>query len=107
MIAVHLRYIVDPFQLEAFEEYGRRWITLVNRLGGEHLGYFMPSEGANNVAYALFTFPSLAEYEVYRETAKDDPECRRTMEIAERTRCIISFERTFLRPCLGGMPEQS
>ena len=45
MITIHLRYVIDPYKLDEFEEYGRRWITLVNRFGGQHLGYFMPSEG--------------------------------------------------------------
>jgi hypothetical protein len=47
-------------------EYGRAWIQLVNKLGGTHHGYIMPSEGDSDEAFALFTFPSLAEYEVYR-----------------------------------------
>lgn len=102
MITVHLRYVLDPYQLEAFEEYGRRWITLVNRLGGQHLGYFLPSEGANDIAYALFNFPNLAAYERYRQDASTDAECQRTMEIAERSRCILSYERTFLRPVTDG-----
>jgi hypothetical protein len=31
-------------------------------MGGTHHGYFLPDEGANNIAYALFSFPSLADY---------------------------------------------
>jgi len=103
MVTVHLRYVVDPYKLEDFEEYGRRWITLVNRFGGQHLGYFMPSEGASNIAYALFTFPSLALYERYRQDASTDPDCLSTLEIAERSRCILSYERTFLRPVTEGL----
>jgi hypothetical protein len=103
MVAIHLRYIIDPYKLAEFEEYGRRWITLVNRLGGNHHGYFMPSEGASNVAYALFTFPSLAAYEVYRTTAATDPECQATMALEHEARSIISFERTFLRPVTQGL----
>ncbi|MBF4483266.1 MULTISPECIES: NIPSNAP family protein [unclassified Flavobacterium] len=100
MITCHLKYIIDPYQLEAFEDYGKRWIKIVNRLGGQHHGYFMPSEGANNVAYALFSFPSLADYENYRTKmfSKDDQECVEAFKIAEDTRCILSYERTFLSP---------
>ncbi len=103
MITVHLRYVIDPYKLEEFEEYGRRWITLVNRFGGRHLGYFLPSEGASNIAYAIFTFPSLALYEGYRQEASTDPDCMSTMEIAERSRCILSYERTFMRPVSEGL----
>lgn len=101
MITIHLRYVIDPYKIDDFEEYGRRWIPLVNRFGGTHHGYFLPSEGASNIAYAMFSFPSLAEYEQYRLAARDDAECREVMDHAERTRCIHSFERTFLRPVLG------
>jgi len=98
MVTIHLRYVIDPYKIAEFEEYGRRWIALVDRLGGSHHGYFLPSEGANNIAYALFSFDSLAEYEVYRSAAHDDPDCQAAMAHADRTRCIESFERTFLRP---------
>lgn len=98
MITIHLRYVVDPYKLDEFEEYGRRWITLVNRFGGQHLGYFLPSEGANNIAYALFNFPSLAEYEAYRAASRTDPDCVSTMAIAERSRCILSFNAPFCAP---------
>jgi hypothetical protein len=63
MIACYLRYVIDLYKLEAFEEYARLWIPIVNRMGGTHHGYFLPSEGANNIAVALFSFPSLAAYE--------------------------------------------
>jgi hypothetical protein len=102
MVTCYLKYIVDPYQLVEFEEYGRRWIDLVNRLGGTHHGYFLPSEGASDVAYALFSFPSLADYEAYRTRNSEDPECQAAIEYAKETRCILSYERSFLRPVLEG-----
>ena len=66
MITCYLNYKIDPNKLEEFETYAQLWIPLVNRFGGTHHGYFLPSEGANNIALALFTFPSLATYEQYR-----------------------------------------
>jgi len=74
------------------------WIRLVEKLGGKHHGYFMPSEGASNVALALFTFPSLAAYETYRTRAATDPECQAAMRFYEETRCFLSYERSFFRP---------
>src|ERR1044072_3536275 len=73
-ITCHLRYEIDPSKLDAFERFAKRWIALVERSGGEHHGYFLPSEGASDVAYALFTFPSLAAYEEYREGFGRDPD---------------------------------
>jgi len=84
--------------LAEFEHYAKLWIPLVNRFGGHHNGYFLPSEGANNIALALFTFPSLAEYEAYRTKSFCDDECSAAFEYAEKTGCIISYERSFFRP---------
>lgn len=101
MITCHLKYIIDPYQIPAFEAYGKLWIGLVNRMGGTHHGYFLPSEGANNVAYALFSFPSLAAYEQYRTASETDPECIAAFAQATEQRFILSYERSFLRPVHG------
>jgi hypothetical protein len=98
MITIHLRYEIDPHKLSDFEEYGRRWIHLVNRLGGTHHGYFLPSEGDSDEAFALFTFPSLAEYEQYRIAATTDPECVEANRFGAETRCFRRYERRFLTP---------
>lgn len=98
MITCYLKYVIDPYQSDAFEQYGKKWIELVNRFGGQHHGYFMPAEGANNLAYALFSFPNLADYENYRKLILTDKECLETFNLAEKTKCILSYERTFLRP---------
>ena len=98
MVTCYLRYVIDPYKLAEFEHYGRLWIPLVNKFGGTHHGYFLPHEGANNVALALFSFPSLAAYETYRTQLQTDPECLAALAYAEQTRCIISYERSFMRP---------
>ncbi|PZU85982.1 MAG: NIPSNAP family protein [Shinella sp.] len=98
MITCSLRYVIDPYKLAEFEHYAKLWIPLVNRLGGTHHGYFLPSEGANNIALALFTFPSLAENEVYRTRMAGDEECKAAFAYAEETRCILSYDRSFMRP---------
>jgi len=66
MITCHVKYVIDPKKVSEFEDYAKLWIPLVKKFGGVHHGYFLPSEGANNIAYALFSFSSLAEYEQYR-----------------------------------------
>lgn len=98
MITCYLKYVIDPYKLKEFEHYAKLWIPLVSRLGGRHHGYFMPHEGANNIALALFSFPSLAAYEAYREKMAEDPECQAAFTYAEETRCILSYERSFMRP---------
>ena len=98
MITCSLRYVIDPYKLAEFEHYARLWIPLVNRLGGIHHGYFLPHEGANNIALARFSFPSLADYEIYRRRMAEDAECLAAFAYAEQTRCIASYERSFMRP---------
>ena len=98
MITCHVKYVIDPYKMKEFEHYARLWIPLVRRLGGEHHGYFLPAEGANNIALCLFSFPSLAKYEQYRAVTQTDAGCRAAFEYAEQTRCVISVERTFFRP---------
>lgn len=98
MITCHLRYVLDPTKLTEFEHYGRLWIPLVRKFGGIHHGYLLPSEGANNIALASFSFPSLAAYEAYRTASFEDQECQEAFRYAEATRCILSYERTFFRP---------
>jgi hypothetical protein len=101
VITCYLRYVIDPRKLADFEEYGRRWIDLVGRFGGTHHGYFLPHEGANNIAVALFSFPSLSTYEQYRERINTDPDCQAALQLAEQTGCIHSYERSFMRPMFG------
>jgi hypothetical protein len=98
LITCYLRYIIDPYKLAEFEKYAKMWIPLVNRFGGIHHGYFLPHEGANNIGIALFSFPSLATYEDYRAKTREDHECQKAFRFAEETRCIQSFERSFMRP---------
>lgn len=101
MVTCYLRYVVDPLKLAEFEAYARMWIPLVEKFGGKHHGYFMPSEGANNIALALFSFPSLAEYETYRQKAAVDPDCQAAMRYYQQTQCFVSYESSFFRPVFG------
>ncbi len=98
MITCYLKYVIDPFKLEEFEHYGKLWIPLVEKFGGIHHGYFMPHEGQSNIALALFSFPSLAEYETYRNRAAEDVDCQKAMEYHRETQCYLSYERSFMRP---------
>ncbi len=98
MITCYLKYVIDPFKIKEFDHYAKLWIPLVEKFGGVHHGYFMPHEGANNIAVALFSFSNLAEYESYRSKASDDVECNQAMEYYKKTQCFLSYERSFMRP---------
>lgn len=98
MVSIYLRYVLNTSRLREFEHYGRLWIPLIEKFGGKHHGYFLPSEGANNIALALFSFDSLAAYEIYRQKMIKDPDCQAAFQYAEDTQCIVSYERSFFRP---------
>jgi hypothetical protein len=93
-----IRYVLDPYKRDAFEDYARRWKSIIPKNGGDLIGYFMPHEGTNNIAIALVSFESLAAYEAYRARLKTEAEGAANFAFAERERFIFSEERTFLRP---------
>jgi NIPSNAP len=96
-ITVFIRYQVDPFRRDAFEAYARRWSAIIPRCGGDLLGYWMPHEGTNNIAYGLISFKSLAAYEAYRARLRADNDGAANFHFAEEQRLVLAEERTFLR----------
>jgi hypothetical protein len=100
VITCVVEYVIDPAKIEAFERFGRRWIELVNAHGGNHHGYFLPSEGASDKAMALFSFPGLAEYEQYRTLFGKHPDFIEADRIREESGCVLRYDRSFMRPML-------
>ena len=103
-ITCFIRYVIDPFQLDAFREYANNWRRIIPRCGGDLVGYFLPHEGTNNVAWGLIAFESLAAYEAYRTRLKSDPEGRSNFAFAQEKRLILREERTFLESLGGALP---
>ncbi len=95
-ITCFIRYEIDPFQRDAFKEYAQNWGRIIPRCGGHLVGYFLPHEGTNNIAWGLIGFASLASYEAYRARLKVDPESLRNFGMARDLRFILREERTFL-----------
>jgi hypothetical protein len=96
-ITVFIRYRLDPFKREAFETYARRWLAIIPKCGGSVVGYWMPHEGTNDVAYGLISFESLAAYEAYRARLRMDPDAAANFRFAEEQRFIAGEERAFLQ----------
>lgn len=97
MITCCIQYTLDPRRIRAFEDYACAWPPIIRRCGGDLLGYFLPKEGANNYALALINFPSLADYEIYRQRLADDPDAQGNIAAAARRGCILVESRSFLR----------
>ena len=112
-VTCQVRYTLDLNQLAAFETYARAWMVLINQYGGVHHGYFIPRtspdvrgasfpglgyDGPEDVALALFTFPSDKSYQNYREAVATDPECLAMAALVQETKCFTRYERLFLQP---------
>ncbi len=95
-VTCFIRYEIDPFQRDAFREYADNWARIIPRCGGDLIGYFLPYEGTNNVAWGLIAFSSLAAYEVYRAKLKSDSEGRSNFALAQEKRFILREGRSFL-----------
>jgi hypothetical protein len=96
-----IRYQIDPFQREGFKQYAENWGRIIPRCGGHLIGYFLPYEGTNDVAWGLIAFESLASYEAYRARLKSDPEARDNFSMAQSKRLILREERNFVEVVAG------
>jgi hypothetical protein len=96
-----IRYQIDPFQRDGFKQYAENWGRIIPRCGGHLVGYFLPHEGTNDIAWALIAFDSLASYETYRTRLKSDPEARDNFTFAQTKRLILREERTFVEAVDG------
>ena len=106
MITCFIRYEIDPFQRENFKQYAEDWGRIIPRCGGNLVGYFLPHEGTNNIAWGLIAFDSLASYETYRARLRSDPESLDNFTMAQTRRFILREERTFVEVVEGtlGVP---
>jgi hypothetical protein len=101
-----IRYQIDPFQRDKFKRYAENWGRIIPRCGGHLVGYFLPHEGTNDVAWGLIACDSLASYEAYKARIKADPEARENFEFANSNRIILREERNFVEVVDGtfGIP---
>jgi len=91
-----IRYEINPFQRDEFKKYAENWGRIIPRCGGHLIGYFLPHEGTNDVAWGLIAFDSLAAYEAYRARLKSDQEARENFAMAQTKRLILREERNFV-----------
>lgn len=116
VVTCQIRYTLDLAKLGAFEAYARTWISLIQRYGGIHHGYFIPRaapdgmgvsfpglgyDGPTDVAVAMFTFPDEESYRLYRDRVATDPECLSAAALVRETGCFTRYERLFLQPVSG------
>jgi hypothetical protein len=95
-VTCFIRYEIDPFQREAFEQYAKNWGQIIPRCGGHLIGYFLPHEGTNDIAWGVIGFDSMASYEAYRARLKSDADGRANLATAQAKRFILREERNFV-----------
>lgn len=96
-----IRYEIDPYQRDGFKKYAENWGRIIPRCGGHLIGYFLPYEGTNDVAWGLIAFSNLASYEQYKERLKTDQEARDNFAMAQSKRLIVREERNFVEVVEG------
>lgn len=106
MIVCIIRYQIDPWQREAFADYARVWGRVIPRCGGHLVGYFLPHEGTNDVAWGLIAFETLAAYEAYRARLRQDAEGCDNFARAARQKLILREERSFVEVVPGTFGER-
>ena len=112
-VTCQIRYTLNLAQIGAFKTYAQTWISLIERYGGIHHGYFIPGanpdevgasfpglgyDGPTDVAVAMFTFPDEESYRLYRNRVATDPECLSAAALVRETGCFTCYERLFLEP---------
>ena len=101
MITCIIRYQIDPFQRAEFTTYAANWGRIIPRCGGDLIGYFLPHEGTNDIAWGLIAFENLAAYETYRTRLRSDPEALANFALAQNKRLILREERSFVQVVEG------
>ena len=116
-VTCEIRYRLKPGRLADFEAYAQTWMTLIERHGGTHHGYFIPREklagvgtsfpgvgedGAGDIAVALFTFADEVAYLRYRSDVAADPDGIAANALYADDPPFVSYERVFLQPLARG-----
>ena len=104
-VTCFIHYQIDPFQRDDFRKYTEAWGRIIPRCGGHLIGYFLPYEGTNDVAWGLIAFDT-SSYEKYRARLRSDPEARANFAFAQAKRFILREERTFLEVVEGTLPQE-
>lgn len=95
-VTCFIQYKIDPYKIDQFRRYTENWGKIIPACGGELIGYFLPHEGTNNVAFGIISFDSLAAYESYRQRLREDPAGRENFMYARENQFILEEHRSFL-----------
>ena len=97
MITCFIKYEIDPFKREQFEQYAQNWGQVIPQCGADLIGYYAPHEGSTTTAYGLYNIKDLAEYEVYRARLMAHPLGQKNYAFSQKEKFILKEDRIFLR----------
>jgi hypothetical protein len=99
MMTLCILYKFNPDKLADVTRYFENEQSVIERSGGEVVGYFLPTDfaGPTNQAIGLIDLPSLAAYETYRKTLAEDPEHKENIARLERSGAQVAMNRSFIR----------
>jgi hypothetical protein len=103
MITLCIRYQFDADRVGGVQTYFEEEQKVIERSGGQIVGYFMPTDfaGPTNEALGLIDLPSMAAYETYRQALADDPEHKRNISQLEQSGARVVMNRWFIRRVEG------
>jgi NIPSNAP len=96
-----IRYQLNPFKLDHFRKHAENLIVPVARCRGQLLGFYLPHEGTNDVAWAIVIVNSLADYEAYRARLANDADARDDAAWMKGEQAILREERNFVQVVEG------
>jgi len=96
-ITCFIQYKINPYKLAEFEQYALNWADIIPSCGGDLLGYFLPHEGSNDIAFGLISFTTLKDYEIYRTRLKTDDAGKDNFIFAQQEKFIVEERRSFFK----------
>jgi hypothetical protein len=99
MVTLCIRYKFNPDKIADIATYFENEQRVIERSGGEIVGYFLPTDfaGATDEALGLIDLPSIAAYEAYRQRLADDPEHKANIARLGQSGSAVAMNRSFIR----------
>ena len=98
MMTLCIRYRFNPDRIADVREYFETEQRVIERSGGEIVGYFLPTDfaGPTDEVMGLIDILSLAGYEDYRKRLADNPEHKANIAKLKQSGATVAMDRWFI-----------
>ena len=100
MITCHVRYEIDPAEIDAFERFARAGWTSSSATAARITAISCRPRARATSPTRSSASPAWPDYERYRERFGVDPEFIAADRIRDESGCVRRYERSFMRPLL-------